>query len=240
MRYLISFFLFIGSVFGASFYMPTYETILLDVDQEKGTGFIVDSSSITIGSSGVISHTFDNGESSIIARAVVESKQDGRAKVRFEVFSMLSQPALPLPGVLPQKGDEVVLNFLYDRALIIVPNENIYNQIVSTFTNINFVHPDIIGAYLNNHSTPNPSRDDFRKMCADNAAGLIFIAMDKKAVFADCGSFEILKSFESASVDNYQVPFYSRIYGISPAWWKWNSEYINDYNEHYKFLLDIK
>lgn len=240
MRYLFAFLLSVASVFGASFYMPTYETVLLKVDENEGTGVILDSSSIVVGSSGVISHTFDNGESSIIARAVVESKQDGKAKVRFEVFGMLSQPALPVPGVLPKKGDEVTLNFLYNRALIVVPNENIYSQIVSSFPNINFIHPDIMGAYLNNHSIPNPSRDDFRKMCADNAAGLIFIAMDKQAVFADCGSFEILRSFESASVENYQVPFYSRIYGISPAWWRWDSEYINDYNEHYKFLLDIK
>lgn len=220
--------------------MPTYETMLLEVNEESGTGVVVDNSSLIVGSSGVVSHTFSNGESSIIARAVVVDKKDGKATIRFEIFSMLSQEALPVPGVLPKKGDEVVLNFLYDRALIVVPNEDIYNQVINSFPNISFIHPDIAGAYLNSHSIPNPSRDDFRKICADNVAGLIFIAMDKQAVFADCGSFKILKSFESASVGNYQVPFYSRIYGISTAWWKWNSEYISDYNEHYRFLLDIK
>lgn len=240
MRYLLASLLFIGTMFGASFHLPTYESVLLEVNESEGYGIVLDNSSIVVGSSGVVSHTFSNGESSIIARAVVESKDSGRVKVRFEVFSMLSQPALPVPGVLPKVGDEVVLNFLYNRSLIVVPNGEIYSQIIQTFPNIEFISPDITGAYLNAYSTPNPSRDDFRKMCADNAAGLIFIAMDGQAVFADCGSFEILRSFESGSVRDYQVPFFSNIYGISPAWWKWNSEYIHDYNEYYKHLLDIK
>lgn len=49
--------------------MKTYETTLIGV--ENGYGTITDSPDIVIGSSGIISHTFSNGESSIIARAVV-------------------------------------------------------------------------------------------------------------------------------------------------------------------------
>ncbi|NLY03354.1 MAG: hypothetical protein GXZ15_00685 [Campylobacter sp.] len=232
--------LFISSMFAASFNMPLYKSVLMEVNENEGYGIVLDSSNLVVGSSGVVVHTFNNGESSIIARGVVEEKKEGRAKIIFEVFGGLSQPALPIPGVLPRVGDEVVLNFLYDRALIVAPNEDIYNQIVASFPNVKFIHPDIMGAYLNSYSTPNPDRDDFRKMCAANAVGLIFIALDGKAVFADCGSFKILKEFQSSQVQNYQVPFYSRIYGIKPAWWKWNSSYIGDYNSHYKYLLDIK
>ncbi|NLK66144.1 MAG: hypothetical protein GX282_01545 [Campylobacteraceae bacterium] len=237
MRYLLTIFIFSLSLLWGSL-LPSYESRLESV--ADGHGVIADSPNIIVGSSGVVVHTFSNGESSIIARAVVTEKNAGRATVRFEVFGALSQPALPIPGVLPKSGDKVILNYLYDRALIVVPNEDIYRQIVSSFPNIEFVNPDIAGAYLSSRSKPNPNRDDFREICALNAAGLIFIAMDGVAVFADCGSFDILRKFETNPVENYQVPFYSGIFGISPAWWKWDSAYITNYDRHYKFLLDIK
>ena len=108
-----------------------------------------------IGSSGVVMHTFSNGESSIIARAVVTKKNAGIATVRFEVFSALSQSALPVPGIVPKSGDKVILNYLYDRAVIVVPNEEIYKQITASFSSIEFIHPDIAGSYLNAKRKPN-------------------------------------------------------------------------------------
>lgn len=239
MRYLITIFVFILSLASAAnFSMPTYTSNLTSV--KNGYGKVIDSPDIIIGSSGIVMHTFNNGESSIIARAVVTDKSAGFATVRFEVFQALSQPALPVPGILPKVGDKVILNYLYNRAIIVVPNEEIYTQIINSFPSIHFINPDLAASHLNAYRKPNPSRDDFRKICAQTVAGLIFIAMDKKAVFADCGSFEILKSFETGEVKNYQVPFFSNVYGISPAWWKWDSAYIANYNKHYKFLLDIK
>lgn len=237
MRYFITLFVFSLSLLWGSL-LPTYTTSLTAV--KNGYGVIVDNPDIIVGSSGVVMHTFNNGESSIIARAVVTEKKSNRAIVRFEVFSAIAQPALPVPGVIPESGDKVILNYLYNRSLIVVPNEDIYKQIVSSFPNIDFIHPDIVGAHLNRNNKPNPSRDDFRQICYLNSAGLIFIAMDGVAVFADCGSFDILKKFETADVTNYQVPFYSRIFDIKPAWWKWESSYITDYNKHYKYLLNIK
>ena len=47
--------------------------------------------------------------------------------MRFEVFDALEQKALPLPGILPKSGDELVLNYLYDRSLIVAPNKEIYS-----------------------------------------------------------------------------------------------------------------
>ncbi|CZE48685.1 plasminogen-binding N-terminal domain-containing protein [Campylobacter geochelonis] len=239
MRYFLAILALFTSILSASsFNLPTYETPILKV--ENGFAQILDNKDIIVGSSGVVTHTFSNGESSIIARAVVVEKELGLAKIRFEVYSALEQPALPLPGILPKSGDKVTLNFLYSRAVIVAPNQEVYEQIVKFFPNITFVNPDLAGAYLAFNHKPNPSRDDFRNICAQNGAGLIFIAMDGQGVFADCGSFEILKSFKSGSVSHYQVPFYSQIRGIEPAFWKLDSSYISNYNKHYKFLLDIK
>ena len=185
-------------------------------------------------------HKFDASQSSIIARAVVTQKGGGFAKVRFEVFDALEQKALPLPGILPKSGDELILNYLYDRSLIVVPNKEIYSEVVGAFKGVTFIHPDIVGSYLSYEYKPNPSRDDFRKMCNQSAAGLIFIAMNNEAVFADCQSFEPLKRFQSGAVKYYQLPFYTRVKDIDTVFWKWGSEQISDFDRHYKALLKEK
>ena len=224
--------------FAAEFSMREYKAPLISVDE--GVGTIIDSPSIVTGSSGVVMHRFDNLQSSIIARAVVTQKGGGFAKVRFEVFDALEQKALPLPGILPKSGDELVLNYLYDRSLIVAPNKEIYSEVVGAFKGVTFIHPDIVGAYLSYEYKPNPSRDDFRKMCNQSAAGLIFIAMNNEAVFADCQSFEPLKRFQSGAVKYYQLPFYTRVKDIDTVFWKWGSEQISDFDRHYKALLKEK
>ena len=224
--------------FAAEFSMREYKAPLISVDE--GVGTIIDSPSIVTGSSGVVMHRFDNIQSSIIARAVVTQKGGGFAKVRFEVFDALEQKALPLPGILPKSGDELVLNYLYDRSLIVAPNKEIYSEVVGAFKGITFIHPDIVGSYLSYEYKPNPSRDDFRKMCNQSAAGLIFIAMNNEAVFADCQSFEPLKRFQSGAVKYYQLPFYTRVKDIDTVFWKWGSEQISDFDRHYKALLKEK
>lgn len=218
--------------------MREYKAPLISVDE--GIGTIIDSPSIVTGSSGVVMHRFDNIQSSIIARAVVTEKGGGFAKVRFEVFDALEQKALPLPGILPKSGDELVLNYLYDRSLIVAPNKEIYSEVVGAFKGVTFIHPDIVGSYLSYEYKPNPSRDDFRKMCNQSAAGLIFIAMNNEAVFADCQSFEPLKRFQSGAVKYYQLPFYTRVKDIDTVFWKWGSEQISDFDRHYKALLKEK
>lgn len=224
--------------FAAEFSMREYKAPLISVDE--GIGTIIDSPSIVTGSSGVVTHRFDNLQSSIIARAVVTQKGGGFAKVRFEVFDALEQKALPLPGILPKSGDELVLNYLYDRSLIVAPNKEIYSEVVGAFKGVTFIHPDIVGSYLSYEYKPNPSRDDFRKMCNQSAAGLIFIAMNNEAVFADCQSFEPLKRFQSGAVKYYQLPFYTRVKDIDTVFWKWGSEQISDFDRHYKALLKEK
>lgn len=218
--------------------MREYKAPLISVDE--GIGTIIDSPSIVTGSSGVVMHRFDNIQSSIIARAVVTQKGGGFAKVRFEVFDALEQKALPLPGILPKSGDELVLNYLYDRSLIVAPNKEIYSEVVGAFKGVTFIHPDIVGSYLSYEYKPNPSRDDFRKMCNQSAAGLIFIAMNNEALFADCQSFEPLKRFQSGAVKYYQLPFYTRVKDIDTVFWKWGSEQISDFDRHYKALLKEK
>lgn len=237
MKYLIAFFTTLSFVMAAEFSMPSYQTQIIKVD--GGYATIQDSPNIIVGSSGIVMHRFSNNDTSIIARAVVSKKNGVNATIRFEVFGFLAQDALPVPGILPTAGDSVVLNYLYDRALIVAPNKEVYDNIVAAFPNIHFIHPDIIGSKLLMDYKPNPSRDDFRAMCGYNAAGVIFFALDEKGYFVDCGGFNILKEFQTGSISYYNRPFYSNVGPIEDSILTWGSNQINNYNRYYSNILGL-
>ncbi len=201
-------------------------------------GYIKDSSDIKLNSSGVVIQRFQTSKS-IIARASVIAKEKGLAKLKFSVFADLEQDALPLPNVVPQKGDEVVLNFLYDRGLVIAPDEQTYNKLVSSFPEIYFTHIDILGAQLIRSSSLAPKRSDFRKFCADNAVGILIFALEDRVKMVDCQDFSELYELAIAKPSSIQVPFYSRIGGYKSNFFDFNSQEVGNYYRYYDALINL-
>ncbi|EIP4520252.1 plasminogen-binding N-terminal domain-containing protein [Campylobacter coli] len=223
-------------LFAADLNLKPVKTELLKV--EDIYGYIKDSSDIKLNSSGVVIQRFQTSKS-IIARASVIAKEKGLAKLKFSVFADLEQDALPLPNVVPQKGDEVVLNFLYDRGLVIAPDEQTYNKLVSSFPEIYFTHIDILGAQLIRSSSLAPKRSDFRKFCADNAVGILIFALEDKAKIVDCQDFSELYELAIAKPSNIQVPFYSRIGGYKSNFFDFNSQEVGNYYRYYDALINL-
>ncbi|MBZ7935419.1 MULTISPECIES: plasminogen-binding N-terminal domain-containing protein [Campylobacter] len=224
------------TLFAANFDLKPFKTELLKVDDIYG--YIKDSPEIQINSSGVVLQQFKNSKS-IIARASVIAKENGLAKLEFSVFSDLKQEALPLPNVLPKSGDEVVLNFLYDRGVIVAPDEKTYNDLVSDFPQIYFTHIDIFGAQLIRSSTVAPKRSDFRKFCADNAVGILIFALEDKAKIIDCQNFNELYEFPIEKASSVQIPFYSRVSGYRTNFFDFNAQEMSDYYRYYNALIDF-
>ncbi|EAI5930584.1 exporting protein [Campylobacter coli] len=223
-------------IFAADLNLKPVKTELLKV--EDIYGYIKDSSDIKLNSSGVVIQRFQTSKS-IIARASVIAKEKGLAKLKFSVFADLEQDALPLPNVVPQKGDEVVLNFLYDRGLVIAPDEQTYNKLVSSFPEIYFTHIDILGAQLIRSSSLAPKRSDFRKFCADNAVGILIFALEDKAKMVDCQDFSELYELAIAKPSSIQVPFYSRIGGYKSNFFDFNSQEVGNYYRYYDALINL-
>lgn len=223
-------------LFAADLNLKPVKTELLKV--EDIYGYIKDSSDIKLNSSGVVIQRFQTSKS-IIARASVIAKEKGLAKLKFSVFADLEQDALPLPNVVPQKGDEVVLNFLYDRGLVVAPDEQTYNKLVSSFPEIYFTHIDILGAQLIRSSSLAPKRSDFRKFCADNAVGILIFALEDKAKIVDCQDFSELYELAIAKPSSIQVPFYSRIGGYKSNFFDFNSQEVGNYYRYYDALINL-
>jgi len=212
-----------------------FNTKLLEINGRNA--IIENSDEIVLGSSGIVIHTFKNGVSTIVARADVIKKEGDKATIRFNVYKLSTQVAFPKPGILPAVGDEVKLNYLYDRALIVAPNYKVYKEVTKHFKDIDWIHPDIVGAYLAKIFRPNPDREIFQKVCEVNSAGLIFFALNNKGYFVDCNNFKSVKEVKTGHIKRAEVPFYTRVKGIETTWTKWSSSDITDYNAYYRSVI---
>lgn len=212
-----------------------YTTTLLEVNQNEGV--IQDSDDFFVGSSGIVMHAFDEKTSSIISHFDVIKKENGKATIKFSPFKMLTQGAFPDTGVKPAANDKVIVNYLYDRALIVAPNQAVYTEIFKKPFGITWVHPDIVASYLAENYKPNPDKATFQAVCNQNTASLIVFAIKEKAYFVDCHNFNVLMSFDVTASSEVQLPFYSRIHNIDSAWLSFGSSKIANYDTYYTSLI---
>ncbi len=236
MRKAIFIFSILACALNANGLYKDFKTNIIAINGDRAT--IKNSKDIVVGSSGIVIHKFGNNTSSIIARVDVINKSGDKATLRFHTYKALKQTALPIPGIAPKVGDKVVLNYLYDRALIVAPNYKIYKEITGHFKDITWVHPDIMGAYLAEHSRPNPDKKVFQAMCKQNVASLIFFALNNEAVFVDCNNFKVVKELKGGRVRSAQLPFYTRIKGIDTSWLNFSSHKMDSYSNYYKRLIN--
>lgn len=200
-------------------------------------GIISNNDQFLLGSSGVVVHKFSQDNEMIVSKFSVVDKNDTNARIKFEPFLDLAQNALPSVEIKAQSGDIVKLNYLYKRALIVAPNRNLFDEMVAKFSEIYFIHPDILAAYLDRNFQPNPSKADFKAVCEANSAGIILFVLNGESAFVDCSNFNVIAKFSSTNVSNFDLPFYTQVKNIQTSFWNFGSKYIKNYDEYYRNLL---
>lgn len=219
-----------------------YQTSLLKADDKYI--YIKDSKSFAIGSSGIVLHAFDDSHKTIVSTVEVIAKKQGEAVLKFKRFKGLQQSALPSYSISPKKGDIVILNYLYKRAMAIVPDAETLQYVTTKFNDIEWVHPDIFGSKLSIDHTPNPTKEDFTNECSQNSFALLFFAVKGEGYFVDCNSFKILARTnlpQTSKNTTPQVPFYTRLEEIKGRMFGlMGGDGINDYNKFYTKMLSAK
>ncbi len=208
-----------------------YKTKILESNNQNV--IIADSPAFVVGASGVVTHKFDEKTSSIIAQVNVVSKSNDKAVLHVEKFSMLTQGAFPDTSLAPQVGDDVTMNYLYDRALIVVPNHETYTAVTKEYNTMTWIHPDIAAAHLTKIYRPNPDKAIFQTICHQNSASIIFFAIKNNGYFLDCNNFNTIKTIAIKENSETILPFYSRITNIDTSWFTWDSSKIADYDSYY-------
>lgn len=204
---------------------------------EPNFGYIKDDEDILIGASGVVVQKLANFES-IVARVSVIERKDGLLKLGFKVFSSLKQRAMPTPILLPKKGDKVVINHLYDRALIIAPNKKSYEALKEELKETKIISSDLLAAFLISNYSKVVSRKLLRSFCGQSATGLIALALKEEAFLYDCQDLKKLSSFKLKARGEVQRPFYTNIKQTRGSLLElFDDENMRDYYSYYKELF---
>lgn len=214
-----------------------YKTTLISAGPKFG--YIKDNPSIELNSSGIIMHKLGK-YSTIVARAKVVEKKNNLAKVEFKIFKMLAQRAMPTPIIMPKKGDTLILNYLYDRVVIVAPNRQSYRQILRELQDkkMDVVSSDLLAAYLIDVYSKIATRKTLRGFCRANAVGTLVIALKKKAYLFDCINFDKLANLKVDFYKGQQKPFYSNITRTRGEIIKIFENNMGDYYFYYKQLID--
>ncbi len=202
----------LNSLFGADSSAFSRNIISLKVPkQDNFTSIKIPAMDLQVGDSGIISREI-NGNEFIIAEAQVAEITEGVAVVSVSEFSQMREKYLPKPKAQVAEGDKITFRILYDKALLIAPNQSAYQGIADNFKNIDFLHSDIFATFLAKEGENMPKIADFAKFCAKFDLGLVFVALQNRVEILNCASFKILDSKALNLADlSVNLPFFTRI-----------------------------
>lgn len=167
---------------------------------------------LIVGQSGMVMHIFDNDKKLIVANAQVIQSNANSSVIKFTKFDDIKQDAIPTSKRTPQKGDILVLNYLYTSSLLIAPNQETFQIVRSNFKYNNFLHSDLFAASLKYDEQPLPTKKDIKDFAVNQNLGTIFVVVDNKVNVFDSKSLKLLTTY-NIDYDTYdsQFPFYTRV-----------------------------
>ncbi len=226
---------FVTSLIAQSTFNPQKSTITA---LKGGYAFVNGANDLAKGVSGVVIRDFDGKHKAIIASATIVKNDGGAITLKLSKYNDLKQDVLPTYDIPVKVGDEVILNYHYDRALVIAPNKESYENITKTHTRFDFVHPDIYASYLNSSFHSTPSKKNLKSECIEDSIGLLIFNIKDKNYFVDCKTFSILGAEPTTPASTFKTPFYTRIDKIKGRFaGLFGGSGVKDYNSFYTKLL---
>ncbi|RLA75157.1 MAG: hypothetical protein DRG11_02295 [Epsilonproteobacteria bacterium] len=197
---------------------------------------------IKIGTSGIIVHTFKDGDEVILAKAIVISKEVGKTKISIKKFDTLKNNSVATTKKEPSIGDIFVPNHLYSNAIIIAPDMQTYKQIKEQHSYAHFLSSDIFASVLKIDNNPTPQKKDIQKFCFDNFVAIVYLYTQNNLYKIDVNSFKILQKYQlKTEKSNTILPFYSLVEDIKKGLFSWFSDNdIGDYDKYYTRLIGVK
>ena len=190
------------------------------------------------GVSGIVVHSYDATHKAIVASVFVTGSKGNFTKLKLVPYRGLRQPNLPTIKTAPQNGDLVILGYLYDRVLPVVPNEKSFVLAKRSFPKLRLIHPDLMAAELAKDKSPIPTKEHFQRMCEKFSLGLVLLMFHDGTDFVDCISWKKVGHADVASVDpkHFKQPFYNRFEEIPSPFYDWSEHKIENFDAFYKSL----
>lgn len=225
------------------------------IDNLENNKTTIPKGNLLVGQSGIVVHIYDNDRRLIVSNAKVVSSNEKSSVVEYFAFDDLKQDAIPTTNRVVEKGDILLLNYMYDQSLLITPDFNNYKAVKDDFAQNNFIHPDLFGAALKFENQPLPRIEDFQKFAIEQNLGTIFIVVNRKIFIYDAKTFTLLDSYSlQIGSSKKQLPFFTRVEEIKgPLIDLKNIPIVSDalglnddgiddssYDNYYKQLLGVK
>lgn len=220
-------------------------TKIENIDDNKST---INIGNLIIGQTGIIVHIYDNDKRLIVSNAKVISSNNNSSVVEFFNFDDLKQEALPTTKRAVEKGDVLVLNYMYNSSLLITPTQDTFQTVRNNFKLNNFIHSDIFAAKLKINNQPFPTKEDFQEFAIEQNLGTIFFVLNNKVYILDTKTFTILDSY-ALSYDNNEskMPFYTRVEEIEGSildfsfsdFLFFKDKKVLSYDEYYQEILGL-
>jgi len=198
--------------------------------------YINSSSDLSIGVSGVVIHKFDSSHEAIIASATITKNQNGNIELRLSKFDDIKQDVLPNYNILPKVGDKIILNYHYNRAMIIAPSKEAYKRVQEDYKGFDWVHPDIYATFLSTKLNATPTKDSFITECKNDIMGLLFFVIKDRVYVVDCKTFSIIQNSPTIKSKTVKKPFYTRV-DIKGRVMGFFADKVKDYDSYYTKLL---
>lgn len=211
-------------------------TVIGNMTAETAT---INIGNLKIGQSGIINHTYKDGNKLIVSSAFVIESNANSSKIKFLPFLDLKQNALPTSNRKVENGDEFVLNYLYDFSLLIAPNNSSFKFVRNAFKQSTFLHPDMFATFLKIIYQPLPTKEMIQDFALSQNMGTVFIVLESTVYIFDSRTFALLdkKQITNNSIDE-EVPFYTRVEDIESS--LFTGDYLKWYELASKYFVDDK
>lgn len=221
MRKSLLFLIFIANVFANNF-MDIFNQSLdltpsikydnsMSIDDINIRNFSINNCELRVNEEFYIVREFDD-KIVIIAKAEVLSKQDDKCSAKLLDKYNLEQKSMPSIRQNLKTTDKILKDISYKRALVISPNNSLYEQTLSQ--EYIYIHPDVFIGFLAYDNNNKPKAKDFKKFCLLNDIGTLNIVLKNSTYVLDCRSFKILDilKMENNNLDENQNSIYASIF----------------------------
>jgi len=225
MKILILIFLTLNSIFAIEIFDVTPTTAKINI------------TNLNIGHTGVILKKIDDHTLIVKQAEIVESNNNGSV-LKFLDVNVVHQEAIPTTKLLPQNGDQFILNHLYTTSLLIVPNNEAKNIVKKLFPSQNFLDEDFFASHLKVIQEPVPNKKTISKFATSQQIGTVFIVASNKLYILDSITFKVINTmplnYEDTSTNK---PFLTKITNIEQSLWNFGDKEIKNYNTYYTNLV---
>jgi len=182
----------LGLIFSASimFASALPKPTSAPIESIENNKAVISKGELTPGMSGIVIHKYDETQKAIVATAQVVSTNKSQTTLQLFRFKQLQNKNLPDIKTKPQIGDIVMLGYLYNRVLPIVPNQATFQKVKNSNFGFLIVHPDIFAVELSKDKKPLPKTEDFHKFCKKMNIGLVMFVFKDGSDFVDCNSWK--------------------------------------------------